>query len=353
MKRTYTTKQVKSSYASHLSCLYELVQDQVRELSSKIDQLAAQNRILENQIAQQASNSVRPNGALPGKPEPNPREHCKDITLRSGRAIADHDETRNDERGMESEEDKNEEQVAVEEDKQPKNNKENPKTAAPPPYRPPVPFPQRLAKPKADQKFSKFLEILKKLHINIPFTDALTQMPSYAKFLKEILSKKREVETCETVALTEECSALLQNKLPPKLKDPGSFSKICLIGNASFDKALCDLGASVSLMPHSVYEKLGIGEIKPTRMSLQLADRSVRLPLQVGKFFIPVDFVVIEMEEDQQISIILGRPFLATAGAVIDVKNGKLTLQVGEEKKVRSSCPYRKYEMKKKLPSIS
>ncbi|KAJ9168219.1 hypothetical protein P3X46_019770 [Hevea brasiliensis] len=140
-------------------------------------------------------------------------------------------------------------------------------------------------------------------------------MPSYAKFLKEILSKKRKLEDYGTVVLTEECSAILQNKLPPKLKDPGSFSIPCIIGNKKIDKALCDLGASVSLMPLSIYKKLEIGKLKPTTISLQLADRSFKYP----------------MEEDVQIPIILGRPFLATAGAIIDVKNGRLTLKVGEE----------------------
>ncbi|XP_058000800.1 uncharacterized protein LOC131179101 [Hevea brasiliensis] len=164
-------------------------------------------------------------------------------------------------------------------------------------------------------------------------------MPSYAKFLKEILSNKRRLEDYETVALTEECSALLQNKLPPKLKDPRSFSIPCHIGDTSIDKVLCDLGASVSLMPLSICEKLKVGELKPTTISLQLADRPIKypvgilenVPLKVGKFFIPVDFVVLEMEEDIHIPIILGRPFLATAGAIIDVKNGRLILKVGEE----------------------
>ncbi|XP_020272502.1 uncharacterized protein LOC109847682 [Asparagus officinalis] len=167
------------------------------------------------------------------------------------------------------------------------------KYVAPDPYKPPLPFPQRLAKAKLEKQFGNFLEILKKLHINISFTEAISQMPSYAKFLKEIISNKMKLEEYETVALTEECSAIIQNKLPPKLKDPGSFSIPCVIGDVSINRALCDLGASV------------------------------------GKFFIPVDFVILEIEEDSNIPIILGRPFLATACAIIDVKNGKLSLNIG------------------------
>ncbi|XP_057997585.1 uncharacterized protein LOC131176552 [Hevea brasiliensis] len=155
-------------------------------------------------------------------------------------------------------------------------------------------------------------------------------MLSYTKFLKEIAPKKRKLEDYETVALTEECSAILQNKLPPKLKDPGSFSIPCLIGNMKIDKALYDLGTSVSLMPPSICQKLKVGVLKPAIISLQLANRFVKypmgilenIPIKVGKFFIPVDFVILEMEEDVQIPIILGRPFLATARAIIDVKNG-------------------------------
>ncbi|XP_058782895.1 uncharacterized protein LOC131657525 [Vicia villosa] len=163
-------------------------------------------------------------------------------------------------------------------------------------------------------------------------------MPSYAKFLKEILSNKKKIVENETVTLTAECSAIIQNNMPPKLKDPGSFSIPCVIGKFVIDKALCDLGASVSLMPLSICEKLKLGELRPTRMSLQLADRSVKfpvgmlenVPVRIRQFYIPIDFIIMDIKEDSNIPIILGRPFLATAGAIIDVKKGKLTFEVGE-----------------------
>ncbi|KAJ8748871.1 hypothetical protein K2173_013302 [Erythroxylum novogranatense] len=164
-------------------------------------------------------------------------------------------------------------------------------------------------------------------------------MPTYAKFLKEILSNKRRLEEYATVALTEESSAILQNKLPPKLQNPGSFSIPFQIGTTIIGRALCDLGASVSLLPLSICQTLDIGELKPTTISLQLDDRSIKfpvgilenVPLKVGSLFIPVDFIVLEMEEDTNIPVILGKPFLATARAIINVKNGKMTLRVGEE----------------------
>ena len=131
-----------------------------------------------------------------------------------------------------------------------------------------ISYPQRLKKSKLDKQFTKFLEVFKKLHINIPFADALEKMPSYVKFMKEILSKKRTLSDFETVNLTEECSAILQRKLPQKLKDPSSFTIQCIIGNSIFEKALCDLGASINFMPLSIFRRLGLGEARPTTVTL-------------------------------------------------------------------------------------
>ncbi|XP_021843506.2 uncharacterized protein [Spinacia oleracea] len=143
----------------------------------------------------------------------------------------------------------------------------------------------------------------------------------------------------ERISLTEECSPILKNKCPPKLKDPSSFSIPCHVGALFIDKALCDLGVSVSAMPLSFCNRLNIGKLKCTKITLQMEDRSIRYPLGiledvhvlVGKFYIPVDFVVLDMEEDSQIPIILGRPFFYIASAVIDVKSGSLTLSVGDD----------------------
>ncbi|KAL0430889.1 UNVERIFIED_CONTAM: hypothetical protein Sradi_0714900 [Sesamum radiatum] len=118
-------------------------------------------------------------------------------------------------------------------------------------------------------------------------------MPRSAKFLKEVLSIKRKWEGGETVKLNEECSAILQNKLPPQLKDPGSFSIPCTIGEINFEKALCDLGASVNLMPYSNFEKLGMHELTPSIITLQLADRSVKYPKGIVED-------VLEMNEEQE-----------------------------------------------------
>ena len=146
-------------------------------------------------------------------------------------------------------------------------------------------------------------------------------MPKYTKCLKDILSNKRKWDTYETIPLNEECSAVIRNKLPPKLKDPGSITIPCVVGKLEISRALCDLCASVTIMPLSLCRKLNIGEPTPTNISLQLADRSIvypegileDIPIKIGEFYMPCDIVILEMEEDSQIPIILDRPFLATA----------------------------------------
>ena len=131
-----------------------------------------------------------------------------------------------------------------------------------------MPYPQRLKSKNLDKQFARFLDMFKKLYINIPFAEALEQMPSYVKFMKDILSKKRKLKNYEMVALTEESSAILQKKLPPKLKNLGSFSIPCTIGKSFREKTLRDLGASINLMLLSLFLRLNLGEVKPTTVSL-------------------------------------------------------------------------------------
>ena len=172
------------------------------------------------------------------------------------------------------------------------------------------------------------MEVFRKLQINIPFAEVLEQMPIYVKFMKELLSKKKHLKGDETVVLTKECSAIIQNNLSRKMLDPGSFQIPCTIGSTTFEKALCDLGASINLMPLSVMKKLQIQEAQPTRIALQMADKSIKpayrlvenILVKVGKFFLPADFVILDTGEDENASIILGRPFLATGRALIDVE---------------------------------
>ena len=202
-----------------------------------------------------------------------------------------------------------------------------------------MPFPQRLQKEKREEQFSKFLEIFKKIEINIPFVEAINQMPNYAKFLKEILSKKKKNAKEGIVSLTATCSAVIQRSLPAKMKDLGSFTIPCSIGKYEFKKALCDFGANINLMPLSIVHRLSLGELILTAITLQMDDKSMARPkcvlkdvlVKVGKFIFPVDFVIMKKEEDTQVPIFLGRPFLATGATLIDVQKDELTLRVGDE----------------------
>ena len=181
--------------------------------------------------------------------------------------------------------------------------------------------------------------MFKKIEINIPFAEALAQMPNYAKFLKDILSKKRRFAEEGVVSLTATCSVVIQRSLPVKMQDPGSFTIPYTIGNVEFKKALCDSGANINVMPLSVVKRLSLRELTPTAMTLQMADRTMAylegvledVLIKVGKFIFPIDFVVMDMEEDTQVPLLLGRPFLATRATLIDVKKGELTPRVGDE----------------------
>ncbi|XP_050877384.1 uncharacterized protein LOC127081145 [Lathyrus oleraceus] len=172
--------------------------------------------------------------------------------------------------------------------------------------------------------------MFRKLEINIPFSEALKQMPIYVKLMKDIISKKHTIDT-EPILLTETCSAILQGmKIPVKNKDRGSVTIPRTIRDTSFKKELINLGASVSLIPLSIYKKLGIGTVQDTRMKLQFADHSMKRPysvledvlVKIDKFVFPVDFVILEMLEDEEIPLILGRPFPETGKCMINIKEG-------------------------------
>ncbi|KAK8713624.1 hypothetical protein V6N13_148836 [Hibiscus sabdariffa] len=215
----------------------------------------------------------------------------------------------------------------------------NAKSDKPEEIRPPPPFPQRLKKQKQDYQFKKFLDILKQVHINLPLVEALQQMPNYAKFLKDMVTRKKRIDKFEAAAATETCLALMHNKVPAKKTDPGSFTIECFIGHNYPTKALCDPGVSINLMPKSVFQKLGIGEAKPTTVMLQQADHSYVQPegkiedimVKIDKFIFHADFLILDCEADEHVPIILGRPFLSTSRAVIDFHKDEIIFKVDDE----------------------
>ncbi|XP_026450747.1 uncharacterized protein LOC113350854 [Papaver somniferum] len=210
-------------------------------------------------------------------------------------------------------------------------------------YIPPAAFPQRLAK-KKPSTYAEILDIFKQVKVNLPLLDAIKHMPAMAKFLNDTCTVKREASVHKNAFLTQQVSSIISQKYQVKFKDPGCPTVTCVIGSQAIDNDLLDLGASVNLLPFSVYEQLGIREMKPTRITLQLADRSVKVPrgiiedvlVQVENFIYPVDFVILDTHpvssQDINIPIILGRLFLATANAVIHCQTGLVEFSFGNQK---------------------
>jgi len=200
-----------------------------------------------------------------------------------------------------------------------------------------VPYPLVPSMKDKERHLARFLDIFKKLEITLPFGEALQQMPLYAKFLKDMLTNKNRYIHSDRIVVEGNFSTVIQRVLPPKHKDPGVVTIPCSIGEVAIGKAFIDLGASINLMPLSMCRRLGEIEIMPTRMTLQLADCSIKRPygvikdvlVKVKHLIFPAHFIVICIEEDADIPLILGRPFMSTASCMVDM--GKKILQMGIE----------------------
>ena len=305
------------------------------DLNQKIDNLQSSITRITNML------EVQEKGRFPAQTQPNPRgvheigsasspaprmdEVKAIITLRSGRQVDQPvpkpvEETK-EEKEVEPE------HIVIKEDSMKKSM--------------PPPFPQALKGKKKAFNQTEILEVLRQVKVNIPLLDMIKQVPTYAKFLKELCTVKRGLGIDKKAFLTEQVSAIIQSKTPVKYKDPGSPTISVNIGGTCIDKTLLDLGASVILLPYSVYKQIGLGELKLTNITLSLADRSVKIPkgivedvlVKVDKFYYPVDFVVLDMEpvaeSTNQVPIIFGRPFLATSNAIINFRNGVMQLTFG------------------------
>ncbi|CAN6577079.1 unnamed protein product [Malus baccata var. baccata] len=205
-----------------------------------------------------------------------------------------------------------------------------------------VPFPNKFKQTKKEEAEKDILETFRKVQVNIPLLDAIKQVLRYAKFLKELCTTRKRISTKEVVKVGENVSAILQPKLPPKCKDSGSFTIPCVIGNTRFEFAMLDLGASINVMPYSIYASINLGELKNDGVIIQLADRSNAYPkgvledvlVQVNHLIFPADFYILEMDESDHapsLPILLGRPFMKTARTKIDVFNGTLTMEFDGE----------------------
>nr|ABA97442.1 Transposable element protein, putative, Retrotrans_gag [Oryza sativa Japonica Group] len=292
------------------------------------------NKMIETQLAQLASLvPANETGRIPGQPDSS-IENVKAITTRGGKSTRDPPYPNPARTNGISKEAPSSDSAIKE---------VQPKKTVPQEYCDTrlLPFPQRMRKPSVDEQFAHFVEVIQKIHINVSLLDAM-QVPTYARYLKDILNNKRPLPTTVVVKLTEQCSNLIFHKLSEKKKDLGCPTITCSIGAQQFDQALCDLGASVSVMPKDVFDKLNFMVLALTPMRLQLADSSVRYPagiaedapVKIRDFFIPADFVVLGMDTGKETPLILGHPFLSTAGANIDVGTGSIHFHInGKEEK--------------------
>nr|GEX16678.1 reverse transcriptase domain-containing protein [Tanacetum cinerariifolium] len=242
--------------------------------------------------------SGRPSGSLPNNTQPNPRDNPNNQQNNSKNPINFDSDDENDEPTP-----------------QPRTQPTKPVKETPllKPYKLEIPYLQRLRKEKIEAQYRKFLDMIRAIRINVPLVDILARMPNYEEFLKELISNKHKIEQILAAFLSDESSTMIQNKVPPKLEDPGSFIIPCNFKTFSCN-ALADLGASINLMPYFLYAKLSLKTLKPTKMSVRLADKSFQYPvgiaenmlIEVGKFSFPADFVILEMEVDSKVSLILG-----------------------------------------------
>ncbi|GKC47279.1 reverse transcriptase domain-containing protein [Tanacetum coccineum] len=209
--------------------------------------------------------------------------------------------------------------------------------------KPNTPYPARLNQEKFHEKASyqkeKIFQMFQDLRFDISFADALFFMPRFAPTIRNLLMNKEKLLELAKIPLNENCSVMLLKKLPKKLGDPSKFLIPCNFPRMDVCHALADLGASINLMPLSFWKKLSLPELTPTRMTLELADRSITNPkglaedvyIKVGKFHFPTDFVVVNFEADPRVPLILGRSFLRIGRALIDVYGEEITLRVDNE----------------------
>ncbi|CAN6544516.1 unnamed protein product [Malus baccata var. baccata] len=313
---------------------------------------------LEKQIGQIAEfmGQIREQGRLPSSTIVNPKggfETAKAITLRSGRQVgADPNSSKSsqieDEKLLQEEKHGAQPTARVEpplpqpqhapKPSQPVKVSPNLNSSSSFPLN--MPFPGRFLQSKKEEEEKDVLETFRKVQVNIPLLDAIKQIPKYAKCLKKLCTTRKRFREKEVVQVSENVSAIIQRKLPPKCKDPGSFTILCVIGNTRFKSAMLDLGASINVMPYSVYASMNLGVLKNDGVIIQLADRSNVYPkgvvedvlVQVNHLIFPADFYVLEMDESDHapsLPILLGRPFMKTAQTKIDVAKGEVTMAFG------------------------
>ncbi|GJV37962.1 reverse transcriptase domain-containing protein [Tanacetum coccineum] len=333
------------NYVKANDAVLKNVQNQGQNLQNQMANVTSLLTSLCDNFKNSASTSN--SGTLPSQTVTNPRQQINAITTRSGKTLEgpsiplvptpvtsnpQQEPEQNPETSTEKVQNPNLENTAHvpspgEEDSifieipKPKAKKtvnveiQDPKSPNPNSYQSKLPYPERMKVRENDKpsaQHSRFLKMFKQLRLEIGLKDALVEMPKFNKWLSSLLRNKEKLEEIAITTVNAECSAIIMNKVPEKLEDPGKFLIPCALQELNRTSALADSGASINLLPHSIYKKLELEALTPTRMTLELAN-------------------LVNFEPDPRVPIILGRPFLRTAKALIDLYEETLTLRVGKE----------------------
>ncbi|GJT88196.1 reverse transcriptase domain-containing protein [Tanacetum coccineum] len=382
------------NYVKANDAVLKNVQNQGQNLQNQMANVTSLLTSLCNNFKNSASTSN--SGTLPSQTVTNPREHVNAITTRSGKtcegpstplvptpvvSTPPKEPEQNPETSMDKVQKPSSESTAQvpppEEEEsifmeipKPKAKKtvnieiQDLNSPRPNSYQSKLPYPERMKVRENDKpsaQHSRFLKMFKQLRLEIGLKDALVEMPKFNKWLSSLLRNKEKLEEIAITTVNAECSAIIMNKVPEKLEDPGKFLIPCALQELDRTSALADSGASINLLPHSIYKQLGLEALTPTRMTLELANRSITHPMGIAEdvvvrvdgFTFLADFVVVNFEPDPRVPIILGRPFLRTAKALIDLYEETLTLRIGKEELVYYADKSEKNKVKHSVHAIS
>ncbi|XP_074315090.1 uncharacterized protein LOC141651268 [Silene latifolia] len=309
-------------------------EDMIRALTLSVTQDRADNK-------QNFKNLENQSGALPSQTVENPRKNVSAVSLRNGRQLVEAEKPKAKSKAAAIQE---EEEIVIKEGSSqvieedivvPGSIYKDPPVQI---YKPTPPFPEALKDTHKKEHDNDVYETFRKCEVNIPLLELLKSVPRYAKFLKELCTIKRNnrLKGVKKVKVSEHVSAMFQQKLPTKCGDPGMFTIPCTIGDTKIHNVMLDLGASINVIPHSIYQSLKLGPMSKTNVVIQLADRSNVYPkgivedvlVMVDKLIFPAEFYVLDMEHDRQASpILLGRPFMKTPKTKIGVFSSSLTME--------------------------
>ncbi|GKD57365.1 reverse transcriptase domain-containing protein, partial [Tanacetum coccineum] len=345
------------NYVKAIDAVLKNVQNQGQNLQNQMANVTSLLTSLCDNFKNLASTSN--SGTLPSQTVTNPRQQINAITTRSGKTLEEpltplvptpvvsnpqEEPKQNPETSTEKVQNPNLENTAhvpspgeeysifieITKPKAKKTFNLDPNSPRPNSYQSRLPYPERMKvreNEKPSAQLSRFLKMFKQLRLEIGLKDALVEMPEFNKWLSSLLRNKEKLEEIAIITVNAECSAIIMNKVPEKLKDPGKFLIPCALQELNRTSALANSGASINLLPHSIYKKLELEALTPTRMTLELANHSILHPMGIAEdvvvrvdgFTFLADFVVVNFEPDPRVPIILGRPFLRTTKALIDL----------------------------------